>query len=49
MTTTPSPVPAELPQLRLGTAPDSWGVWFPEDPNQVSAAQFLDQAAQAGY
>ena len=49
MSTTPSPVPAELPQLRLGTAPDSWGVWFPEDPNQVSAAQFLDEAAQAGY
>jgi len=24
-----------LPNLRLGTAPDSWGVWFPDDPKQV--------------
>jgi len=35
--------------LRLGTAPDSWGVWFAEDPNQVPWARYLDEAAQAGY
>ncbi len=35
--------------LRLGTAPDSWGVWFPDDPRQVPWRQFLDEAAQAGY
>ena len=34
MTTTPAPG-ADLSRLRLGTAPDSWGVWFPDDPHQV--------------
>ena len=24
----------DLSRLRLGTAPDSWGVWFPQDPQQ---------------
>ena len=38
-----------LPNLRLGTAPDSWGVWFPDDPKQVPWRQFLDEAAAAGY
>ena len=42
--TTPS-----LRNLRLGTAPDSWGVWFPDDPKQVPWHQFLDEAAAAGY
>ena len=34
--------------LRLGTAPDSWGVWFPEDPRQVPWTRFLDEASRAG-
>jgi inosose dehydratase len=38
-----------LPHLRLGTAPDSWGVWFPDDPKQVPWHRFLDEAAAAGY
>ena len=38
-----------LSNLRLGTAPDSWGVWFPDDPKQVPWNQFLDEAAAAGY
>lgn len=38
-----------LPNLRLGTAPDSWGVWFPDDPRQPPWHQFLDEAAAAGY
>jgi inosose dehydratase len=38
-----------LPNLRLGTAPDSWGVWFPNDPKQVPWHRFLDEAAAAGY
>ena len=38
-----------LSNLHLGTAPDSWGVWFPEDPKQVPWSQFLDEAAAAGY
>lgn len=39
----------DLPTLRLGTAPDSWGVWFPDDPHQVPWHRFLDEAAAAGY
>lgn len=35
--------------LCLGTAPDSWGVWFPEDPRQVPWTRFLDEASRAGY
>ena len=38
-----------LSQLTLGTAPDSWGVWFPQDDHQVSWKQYLDDAANAGY
>ena len=40
---------SELSQLRLGTAPDSWGVWFPSDPHQVGWQQYLDEVAKAGY
>ncbi len=36
-------------KLRLGTAPDSWGVWFPDDPQQVPWHRFLDEVAEAGY
>ena len=35
--------------LRIGTAPDSWGVWFPEHPSQVPWPRFLDEVQQAGY
>ncbi|GAA2888147.1 sugar phosphate isomerase/epimerase [Pseudonocardia halophobica] len=38
-----------LTHVRLGTAPDSWGVWFPDDPQQVPWHRFLDEAAAAGY
>lgn len=44
MTATP-----DRSRLRLGTAPDSWGVWFPDDPHQVAWPRFLDEAAAAGY
>lgn len=37
------------PRLRLGTAPDSWGVWFADDPQQVAGSRYLDEAAAAGY
>lgn len=36
-------------QLNIGTAPDSWGVWFPDDPRQVPWRRFLDEVALAGY
>lgn len=35
--------------VTIGTAPDSWGVWFADDPIQVPPGQFLDEAAAAGY
>jgi inosose dehydratase len=38
-----------LAQLRLGTAPDSWGVWFAEDPHQVTWDVYLDEIARVGY
>jgi inosose dehydratase len=41
--------PADLSRLQLGTAPDSWGVWFAEDPHQVTWKQYLDEVAKAGY
>jgi inosose dehydratase len=38
-----------LSKITIGTAPDSWGVWFASDPEQVSASQFLAEVAEAGY
>jgi inosose dehydratase len=35
--------------IRIGTAPDSWGVWFPSDPAQLPAEQFLREVVDAGY
>lgn len=35
--------------LKIGTAPDSWGVWFSSDPLQPPWQQYLDEAAAAGY
>ena len=41
---------ATLPgKLTIGTAPDSWGVWFPDDPDQVPASTFLREVVEAGY
>lgn len=38
-----------LNQVLIGSAPDSWGVWFPSDERQIPAARFLDELAAAGY
>jgi inosose dehydratase len=35
--------------VRIGSAPDSWGVWFPDDPKQTPWNRFLDEIAEAGY
>jgi len=35
--------------VQLGSAPDSWGVWFPDDPGQTPPERFLDEIAEAGY
>ena len=44
-----SPSSPSLAKLSLGTAPDSWGVWFPRDDHQVGWEQYLDEVARAGY
>lgn len=43
-----SVIPAN-PGIRIGTAPDSWGVWHAEDPIQVPWQRFLDEVVEAGY
>ncbi|KHD75317.1 sugar phosphate isomerase/epimerase family protein [Actinoplanes utahensis] len=35
--------------LRLGSCPDSWGVWYADDPRQTPWQRFLDELAGAGY
>ena len=34
---------------RIGTGPDSWGVWFADAPNQVPWKRYLDEVVEAGY
>ncbi len=36
-------------KVTIGSAPDSWGVWFPNDPRQTPWHRFLDEIAEAGY
>jgi len=36
-------------RLLLGSCPDSWGVWFPDDPLQTPWHRFLDELADVGY
>ncbi|WP_255949675.1 sugar phosphate isomerase/epimerase family protein [Streptomyces odontomachi] len=38
-----------LSRIRIGSAPDSWGVWFPDDPRQVPWQSFLDEVSASGY
>lgn len=35
--------------ITIGSAPDSWGVWFPSDPKQTPWHRFMDEVAEAGY
>ncbi|MEZ0491583.1 TIM barrel protein [Kineococcus sp. TBRC 1896] len=35
--------------ITIGTAPDSWGVWFADDERQTPASRFLDEVVEAGY
>ncbi|MEV8557511.1 TIM barrel protein [Streptomyces sp. NPDC051917] len=50
MATAPTtPLRATAGNLCLGSAPDSWGIWFPEDEHQVAYTRFLDELAEAGY
>jgi inosose dehydratase len=36
-------------RLPLGSCPDSWGVWFADDPLQTPWQRFLDELAEVGY
>ena len=49
MTSTGEMALAALSNARLGSAPDSWGVWFPESDRQTPANRFLDEVAAARY
>jgi len=44
--TTPKP---EYARLHLGTAPDSSGIWFPDDPQQPHWSAFLNEVVEAGF
>lgn len=35
--------------VKIGSAPDSWGVWFPSDDKQIPWQRCLDEIAEAGY
>ena len=35
--------------VKVGTCPDSWGVWFPQDAKQTSWLRCLDEMAASGY
>ncbi|MFF0218907.1 sugar phosphate isomerase/epimerase family protein [Streptomyces vinaceus] len=41
--------PPALTRIRIGSAPDSWGVWFPDDPLQTPWERFLDEVSGSGY
>ena len=34
--------------IEIGTAADAWGIWFPDDPRQMSWGRFLDEVAEVG-
>ena len=38
-----------MSSILVGSAPDSWGVWFPDDPKQTPYTRFLDEVAASGY
>lgn len=35
--------------IKIGTAPDSWGVWFPENDEQINWETCLNEMQEAGY
>jgi inosose dehydratase len=38
-----------VPRLWPGSCPDSWGVWFADDPRQTPWRRFLGELAGVGY
>jgi inosose dehydratase len=45
----PDAASSQRARLRLGSAPDSWGVLLPDDPRQIPWPRFLDEFVAAGY
>lgn len=39
----------EIRHLQLGSCPDSWGVWYADDPRQTPWDRFLDELSASGY
>ena len=35
--------------VKIGVAPDSWGISFPSDPKQMPWQRFLDEVTESGY
>jgi inosose dehydratase len=35
--------------VKVAVAPDSWGIWFPDDPQQTPSSRFLDEVVEAGF
>jgi len=35
--------------VKIGSAPDNWGVWFPSDPKQTPWDRYLNELVEAGY
>ncbi len=35
--------------LKIGTAPDDWGVWFPSNEKQTPWSRYLDEMVEAEY
>jgi inosose dehydratase len=48
-TASPTPDAPDASAPRVGIAPDSWGVWNPQDPAQPTPEQYLHEVAEAGY
>lgn len=38
-----------MANMILGSCPDSWGIWYPNDPHNIRWTQFLDEVTEAGY
>lgn len=35
--------------IRIGSAPDNWGVWFPTDHKQTPWNRFMDEIIEAEF
>jgi inosose dehydratase len=35
--------------MKLATAPDAWGVWYPDDPRQTPWERYLDEVRDSGF